>query len=66
MKVICVTTGEIFEKIRIASEKYNIASTHISAVCKRKRKSAGKHPETGQKLVWMYLEDYIKQHGEIA
>lgn len=66
MKVICVTTGEIFEKIRIASEKYNIASTHISAVCRGKRKSAGKHPETGEKLVWMYLDDYIKQHGEIA
>ena len=29
--------------------------THISAVCKRKRKTCGKHPITGQPLTWRYI-----------
>ena len=32
----------------------------------RKAKSAGKHPETGEKLRWMYYEDYLKLPEEKA
>ena len=53
-KVKCVTTGEIFTTIKEAEEKYN--TTHISHCCKGKRKSAGKHPMTGEKLVWEYID----------
>lgn len=54
-KIICVTTGEAFNCIKEASEKYNITHQNISKCCKGKRKSAGKHPITGEKLVWKYV-----------
>ena len=40
-KVICITTNERFNSIREASEKFDIESTHISRVCRGKRKSCG-------------------------
>ena len=54
-KVICVTTGKIFKSIDEASKYYNIRGNHISACCKGKLQSCGKHPITGEKLVWKYL-----------
>lgn len=56
-KVTCITTGEIFNCITEPSEKYNIGKSHISSCCKGKIKSAGKHPVTGEKLVWRYAEE---------
>ena len=41
--VINLTTGECFESIKAASEKHNIFATHISRVCKGKRKTAYKY-----------------------
>lgn len=40
-KVLCVETGEIFDSIAKASEKYKASDTHISCVCRGKRKTAG-------------------------
>lgn len=40
-KVICIETNEIFNSIKEASEKYNIKATHITRVCKGKRKTTG-------------------------
>ena len=54
-KVKCITTGDVFVCIREAGRKYNVANHDISKCCKGKRKSAGKHPVTGEKLVWEYL-----------
>ena len=56
-KIRCITTGEIFNTIRDASKKYNINESNISKCCNlnNKRKSAGKHPITGEKLVWEYV-----------
>ena len=54
-KVKCITTGEIFGSISEAERKYNTSHTHISDCCKGKYKSAGKHPVTGEKLVWEYI-----------
>ena len=56
-KVTCITTGEIFNCMTEPSEKYNLIKSHISSCCKGKRKSAGKHPVTGEKLVWKYIEE---------
>ena len=56
-KVICVNTREIFNYIKEVENKYNISSSSITQCCKNKRKSAGKHPVTGEKLVWRYLND---------
>ena len=54
-KIICITTGETFNCIKEASEKYNILYQNISSCCRGERKSAGKHPITGEKLVWKYV-----------
>lgn len=39
--VLNVDTGEIFNSITDAAKKYNISSSHISAVCKGKRRTCG-------------------------
>lgn len=54
-RVICITTGEIFDKMSDAAEKYNISNGDISTVCKGKAKSAGKLPGTKIRLQWKYL-----------
>lgn len=54
-KVKCITTNEVFESIADAKRKYNVCSSDISKCCNGKQKSAGKHPITGEKLVWKYV-----------
>lgn len=54
-QIICVTTGEIFDYIRSAENKYKICRSDISKCCKGKLKSAGKHPITNEKMVWEYI-----------
>ena len=56
-KVVCITTGEIFNSMTQAAEKYNIAYQDISKCCRKKRKSAGKHQVTGEKLLWEYYKE---------
>lgn len=59
-KVICINTNIVYESLSEADEKTNISFKNISLVCLNKRKSAGKHPITGEKLVWQYYDEYIK------
>lgn len=40
-KVRCIETGEVFDCILYAAEKYDIKPTHISRVCRGKRKTTG-------------------------
>lgn len=54
-KVICITTGEIFNTMKDAEEKYKVSYHSISKCCRGKQKSAGKHPVTGEKLIWEYV-----------
>lgn len=61
-KVICLNTGEVFESILLAKEKYN--AFNIAICCKGKVKSAGKHPTTGEALRWMYYEEYLLENKE--
>ena len=57
-KVICITTGEKFNYIREASNKYNIKNHEdITRACQGKRRSVGKHPITGKPLKWKYWEE---------
>ena len=56
-KIVCITTGEIFNSMTQAAEKYNIAYQDISKCCRKKRKSAGKHQVTGEKLLWEYYKE---------
>lgn len=59
--IICLTTGEIFNSIKEAGVNYKIDGSCISKCCKNKIKYSGRHPETGDKLVWMYYDEYIEQ-----
>lgn len=40
-KIICVTTGEIFDSLSDASRKYNVGIPNITACCKGRRKRTG-------------------------
>ncbi|MGX7134079.1 NUMOD3 domain-containing DNA-binding protein [Enterococcus thailandicus] len=54
--VICLTTGEIFESIKVAASFYSItSSSDISRVCRGRRKTAGKLAD-GTKLTWSYYK----------
>ena len=56
--VICITTGEIFATIKEGAEFYGIKNnSDISACCKGKLKSCGKHPTTNEPLIWKYLDE---------
>ena len=55
-KVICLTTGEIFDSITQAKQTYGGS---IDRACQGKQKTAGVHPETGEKLRWMYYDEYL-------
>lgn len=59
IKIICVTTGEVFNSAKEAGDKYNRNRTNITKVCKHKAKSAGKLPD-GTKLVWMYYDEWLQ------
>ena len=59
-EVICITTGEVFDCIRSASDYYNCNYAHIGGCCRGERKSCGKL-EDGTRLVWKYYEDYLKE-----
>lgn len=59
-RVICVNTNEIFLTMEEGAKKYNTTKANIQSCCVERRKSAGKHPITKERLVWMYYEDYLK------
>ena len=59
VKVICLETGQVFNSIKEA--KQWIGKGDIVACLRGRQKSAGLHPETGQRLHWMYYEDYLAQ-----
>ena len=51
-KVICITTGEIFNSMREACRKYDINTGRMTECCQGKRKTAG-----GYK--WEYFKEEI-------
>lgn len=54
-KILCVTTGEIFPSQCEAARTYKIQQGNISKCLKGERKSAGKDPKTGAKLIWQKI-----------
>lgn len=58
-KVICLNTNKAFPSIKEAAEYFNIECSGISFCCSGKTKYSGKHFKTGEKLYWMYYEDYL-------
>ena len=61
-KVICTTTGKIFDCIKDAEKYYSCSG--ISHCCKGKRKHAGKLSGWIE-LKWKYLEDYNNEFKSI-
>ena len=57
-KVICLTTGEIFDSVTHAAKTYKLETTNISKVCKGKQRSTGKLPN-GTKLTWAYYDEHL-------
>ena len=55
-KVKCLTTNNIFESLTEAGSTFNVQPGDITRVCKGKRNYAGKHPVTGEKLQWEYVD----------
>ena len=58
-KVICLTTGQIFNCIKEA-QKW-LGKGNIYKCCNGESKHAGKHPLTGERLHWMYYSDYLEK-----
>jgi group I intron endonuclease len=54
-KIICITTGKVFDSQSEAGRYYNIPQGNISKCLRGERVSAGKHPTTGEKLIWKKL-----------
>lgn len=57
--VVCITSGELFKKIKDGGKKYKISNTSISDACLGKQKYGGKLPD-GTKLQWIYYSDFLK------
>ena len=59
-KVTCVNTGISYSTIAEPSKIYNIDDKGILNCCRGNDFSAGKDLKTGEKLFWMYTDDYNK------
>lgn len=55
-KVVCITTGKVFDSIKEAASFYNCNPSVLTKVCQGKRKSCGKLSD-GTRLQWKYLEN---------
>lgn len=62
-RVICLETQQIFDSCKDAANWCGVHYSLIGGCCSGKRKSAGKHPTTRQKLHWMYYEEYLQNNG---
>lgn len=59
-KILCINTGQIFECMMDAARWCGLkTSASIGQVCNKtgKQKTAGRHPETGEKLLWKFYEE---------
>ena len=64
-KIICITTGKIFNSKREAGNHYDIKSYDaIGSCCTKKLKSCGKLKD-GTKLEWMYYYEWIKSTNQL-
>ena len=63
-KVICLETLQVFDNSEKAGKWCGVSRTSISNHLNGYSKHAGKHPITGEKLHWMYHEDYLKINSD--
>ena len=56
-RVKCINTGETFETMMDAARWCGLTTAcSIGQVCNKKRKTAGKHPITLEKLIWEFVD----------
>ena len=55
--VYCYELDEYFWGAKEVERKYEISSNHIASCCRGHRQSCGKHPITGEKLHWVYVDE---------
>ena len=53
-KIICLTTGEVFECAKYAEQKYKTTNSNILKCCRGVQKFAGRLDD-GTKLIWEYI-----------
>ena len=56
-KVYCFQLDKTFDSISEASKVTRVHQSDIAQCCRRQHSYAGTNPETGEKLVWCFLED---------
>ena len=63
--VICVDIGKYFSTITEAKNWVGLKSgVSICYACSGHKKTAGKHPVTGERLRWAYYDEYLKQQEQ--
>lgn len=55
--IYCPELNESFWGLQEVCDKYGFTKPNISKCLKGERKHSGKHPVTGEKLTWQYLEN---------
>lgn len=60
-KVVCLNTKVMFNSSSIAGKWCGVSKNTIRRSATKEMASGGKHPQTGEKLYWIYYEDYIKE-----
>lgn len=62
LSIICLNTCVVFNNATIAGKWCGVTKNTIRRSALKERVHAGKHPDTGEPLKWIYYEDYIKQY----
>ena len=59
-KVICLNNSKIFDSPKIAKNWCNIENEElIKKCCRGEKNNAGRDPDNGELLTWMYYDDYV-------
>lgn len=59
-KIICVDCSKVFNSVKAAKEW--VGKADISACLNGRQRTAGKHPENGKPLHWMYYEEWLEKN----
>ena len=59
-KVICLNTLEVFGCIVDGANWCMVSRMSVTRCCKGQANTGGKHPITGEKLRWMYYDEYLE------
>ena len=62
--IVCLNNNYLFFNQKDAAIWCGLKNHSNIGYCIRNNKYAGRHPETNEKLRWMYYEDYIKEFDE--